>query len=222
MAFGGAFPPKAVESMFKLNVEFVKLAAKEKGTELNPEQMKKYEQAMARMSKGVEGMSFLFRTGKAKDNDAVFARMVGLMKVTDSAAYLANYEKLLPELTSVAKDLKLPFMAQNSIKKKSVGGINVLEVTTDVYGGENPDPAQKKIMEAMFGPGGKMKTSLAALDGSTVIMSYTAAESLRTCATNSPPARRRSRTTPTWARRWRSCPRARSGCCCSVRAGSRS
>ena len=98
--------------------------------------------------------------------------MIAVMKVDDAQAYLDRYEKAVANLNSLYKELKIPGFDQSfSVKKTTIGTVRVLEVATQLANLGN-DPAQRKMIEAMFGPGGKMTTSIAAADDTTVILSY--------------------------------------------------
>src|SRR5262249_7326667 len=52
------------------------------------------------------------------------------------------------------------------------------ELTMDLGALIPPDDQTRKMIEKMFGPGGKITTSLAAMDGKNVIMRYTPATGL--------------------------------------------
>lgn len=172
MAFGGAIPPSFMEAMMKLNLEVMKAINKD-GDKLK-EKFAKLDKIFAETSKGLQGMAFVLRTGK--ENAPLFGNMVGFMRLDDSAAYLESYEKMVPELNALYKELGTPFLPQVELKKKKIAGVTILEIETAMP--INDDPMQKKIMEAMFGPGGKMKSSVAAFDAKTILMTYSSAEGL--------------------------------------------
>ena len=75
-------------------------------------------------------------------------------------------------MNAIYKGLNIPGFDQTmEVKKLKIDKLNVLEVVTK-FGAAGNDPLQKKIMEAMFGPDGKMTVSLAAIDANTVFYIY--------------------------------------------------
>ena len=172
IAMGGAIPPSIMEGLMKWNVEAIKLAAKTAGADVPADKLGKLEQSLIALSKGMNGMALVMGAGKGEKN--LFGGMSAVIRTDSAAAYLENYEKMLPQMNALYKEVKLP---TSVVEKKKIGQRTVLETTSDLSAVGGNDPAQKAIMEAMFGDG-KMTVSITALDAKTIIMTYTPAAGL--------------------------------------------
>jgi hypothetical protein len=175
MAGGGPFPESAYKAMNHFSMQMIKAAAKD----APEEKLKKLDEAAAQMSKGVRGMTFVMGAPKAKE--AILAAASGTIIVDDAKAYLDGYEKGLLAMNAVLKDVKALNGMSYDIKKMQVGGVPALEVVTDMSKvAEDGGDQAKKMMETMFGPGGKMTVMMAAADNKTILMRYTGGDSLKT------------------------------------------
>jgi hypothetical protein len=92
---------------------------------------------------------------------------------------MENYEKSVPLLNALYKEINVPTLPTSKLVKKTIGTRTILEVTSDVAGAAGADdPQAKVILEAMFGKDGKMTFSQTVLDDKTVITAFTSAEGL--------------------------------------------
>jgi hypothetical protein len=174
MAGGGVFSEGTSQSLMNMSFQITKSVAKD----LPKEKLEKLEKEYSQMSKGIRGMSTVWQAGKA--NDPIFAGVMGVVKVDDAKAYLANYEKGIAAMNELLKGSDAP-LPSYEIKRVDVGGSSALELTMDMAKALPPggDPNQKQIMEMMFGKGGKMMVSMVAADANTVLMRYTPATEIK-------------------------------------------
>ncbi len=167
LAFGGPLPEATMKGLTDFSLQMVKAALKD----APEEQVKKLEDAYAEMNKGVRGMSLV--VGTPKEGASLFSNTVVAMKVKDAAGYLGRYEKGMKIVGEVLKDTKLPFGTALGIRRVKIDELGALEVVTDLTGGKNDLPQeQKKLVEVMVGPGGKMTATLVPVDESTVLIVY--------------------------------------------------
>lgn len=176
-AFGGAMPKNFMEAMLKLNLQIIKAAAKDGDNAQLKEKFAAMEKSFAEMSRNLTSMGFVVHTG-AKD-DPLFSNVVGVIGSENAHAYMDSYEKMVPAMNALYKDLKAPFLPEVVLKKKSLEKLTVLETETAIPLPNDGDPMQKKMLESMFGPGGKLKTSVMALDPKTIVMTYQDADSMK-------------------------------------------
>jgi hypothetical protein len=140
------------------------------------DKLQKLEQAYLRMFKSVRGMAIAVQVGK--ESDPLFASMMSVTRTDDAAKFLADYEQSVKEYNELLKDLPLPFIPAYEVKTVKAGKLSALEMTMDFGALVPPDDDVRKMIEKMFGPGGKITMSLAAIDAKTVIMRYTPATGL--------------------------------------------
>ncbi|MCI0377589.1 MAG: hypothetical protein L0215_08290 [Gemmataceae bacterium] len=172
-ALGGALPENGMQTLINLNMEMLKAG----GQEIPAQTLKKLEDTYAQMMKGLTGMGFVWQVGK--ENQPVFANLAAAMHTSNAATYLANYEKSIGVMNEVFKELNLPFLPAYELKKAKVNGTQSLELSMDFAAGLGLPEEVQKVFENMFGPGGKMTTSLAARDDKTIVMRYTKADGLK-------------------------------------------
>ncbi len=178
MAFGGSISESLMKDMMGISLEVMKMTSKAAGEEVPEAKAKQLEKAFSEATRGIRGMSMVLRNGK--EGETLLGNMVATMKVDDAAAYLDRYEKNIAALNDLYKGLNNPFFPSMTVKKMTVDKAAVLEIVTTMPANKaQADPLQQKIMESMFGPGGKMTACLAAADSTTVIMTYRPAEAMK-------------------------------------------
>ena len=175
MAFSGPLSGTLMAEMMSLSMKVMTAMAKD----VPAEKLSSLEKSGASLVKDLQSMSMVFGTGK--DDDALFQNVYALMKVKDAAAYFKGYELFLAEYSDLLKNITLPagFNQDMKLKKTKVDGKPALEVTADLAGGGNQNEPLKKLMEAYFGPGGKMIATTVAADNNTLLVRYTPAKAFK-------------------------------------------
>jgi hypothetical protein len=166
---GGPLPEKTMQNLMKLSMVAIKAGAKD----LPEDQAKKLMDIYNESAKKVRGMAF--GLGVPKAGDPVFSRAVAVVRVDDADGYLSRQFKATKALNDIFKGAANPVFPPMEVKKVKVANLPALEVTADLTAAINPKFApelQKQIMEAMFGPGGKMTATSVALDKTTVLVAY--------------------------------------------------
>jgi hypothetical protein len=172
VAVGGPLSEKAMKGLTDFMVETLKV-----GLEPAPaEKAKKLQDAYAGLATGLRGMGFLIGTAKGKGG--LFGGMAAVKHVEDASAYLKSYEKSIKAMNDVFKDLQL-FPLKFEVKKTKVGGVPALEVVMDIPVDAQGTDAQKKIMEAIAGPGGKLTMTVLAANQHTILLRYAPAAGLK-------------------------------------------
>ncbi len=176
MAFSGPLSGNLMGEMMNFSMKIMTAMAKD----VPAEKIAKMKKAGGDLVKGLRSMSMVIGTGK--DNDAFFHNVYAVMKVKDAAAYFKDYEVFLAEYDDLMKTIKLPDSFTNQsmkLKKTKVDGKPALEVTVDKAGEQNQNELVKKLMEAYFGPGGKMIVTTIAADNNTLLLRYTPAKTFK-------------------------------------------
>lgn len=175
MALSGSMTGGLIEEMANVGLKFMTAMLKE----VPAEKVAKLQQSAKELLHGLRGMSMVI--GLPKEGTGLLQNSYVVVKVKDSVAYLDEYEKYLDAYNDLLKGLQLPqgFPSQSmKAKRTKVAGLPALEVTANL-GGENQIELVKKMMEAYFGPGGKLFVTTVAVDKNTLLMRYTAAAGIK-------------------------------------------
>jgi len=173
-AGAGVFPQSSTDLLTQFTMSM--MSAMPQGKGLDAEQSKQFAEALRNTMKGVKqvSMSANFR------GETFLSGIAAIYKVDDSAAFLAAYEKSMAVMGELGKkDKNLPTYV---IERKQIDGIDALVLTTDMapmFAAMEKQPGgdgAKKMIESMFGEGGKMTAYLAAADKETVVLGYDAKE----------------------------------------------
>jgi hypothetical protein len=178
MAIGGSVPPAMLESLSKIGLEVIKLEIKQAGGQVPEGMWKKLEESYSTMYKGLNGMTYVMRSGKGKTG--VLGGTVVVMTTDNAAAYLEAYEKSIPLTNAIYKDLNLPSLPVTKLEKKidQKTKTTIYESVADAAA-LNEDPMIKKMMEVMYGADGKVRYAQTALDAKTIIAGFTTAQGLQ-------------------------------------------
>jgi hypothetical protein len=125
----------------------------------------------------IRGLSFMLGAGQS--GEPIFARMLGIMRVDNRETFLADYEKFLVQYDRIAEKINSPIMHPALVEKTEIDGTPALKVTMRTPKMPNLPPQSDKMMERMYGPGGKITAWLAACNEHTVVFSYMDREPLR-------------------------------------------
>ncbi len=113
--------------------------------------------------------------GDGEGNEPLYANMLAVFRTDDATALLANYEKYLAQYREIAKGSASPMLPAIEIEKTKLGDAQALQISAQMKAPPGmPNPKQfEQLMEAMFGPGGKLAAWLAVADKHTVMVGYT-------------------------------------------------
>jgi hypothetical protein len=144
------------------------------GYRFTPEEAKEIAEAT---SQSLEGMKS-FSMSMGLSGKTFFDRMFGVIKVDDSAKFMANYEKNLARVAEITKKNPKSGYPAQSVERKKIGGRDVLLVTMDIeamlkQAEEQPGGADaaKMMKQVIFG-GDKLTGYITAVDAETVVMTY--------------------------------------------------
>ncbi len=125
----------------------------------------------------VRGLSFVLGAGQS--DEPIFARMLGIMRVKNSETYLADYEKFLARYNRIAEKIESPMFKPIQVAKTEFDGTPALKVTMHVPQMPNMPAQSVKIIENMYGPGGKITAWLVPCNEHAVVFSYMSQGPLR-------------------------------------------
>jgi hypothetical protein len=176
VAGAGVVPQNWMKSLMDFTLGFSsKLPKNLGGYDLTPEEAKELSEATA---KSMEGMKS-FSMSMGLSGKTFFDRLFGIIKVDDSAKFLANYEQSLKRVGEIAKKNPNSGYPGQTVERKKVGGHDTIVVTVDMsamlkqleeqQGGE---ATTKMFQQLFFGGENKLIGYLTAADGQTVVMTY--------------------------------------------------
>lgn len=174
VAFGGTLPKSLTEAAMTLSTALIKKNPKTYG--MNPEQAEKLAKLSAKPVESVHSVALVMKT--AKRSDPIYSNMFGILRVDHAAGMLDTYEKQIADTNKVIKEAKGGMLRPMTVKRTRVGGKPALEMemTIPFPKASQAMPSQQKMMELMFGVGGRLRATLVAADEHTVVLGYNAAK----------------------------------------------
>lgn len=174
MAFDGTMPKGFSTGFMNLSVQMMSNMSKAAGGQpLTEEQQKKLTDAMQGAMADVRAMSMVM--GPPKPGSSIYSNMAAAMKVKDSKKYMDNYQKLMASMRDAYKGTSLEAFMPQEAKKTKIGDLDGLEFTMDMSKVIEKMPnaqGAKQMMQMLFGPEAKLSVYVAAVDDSTIAISY--------------------------------------------------
>jgi hypothetical protein len=174
MAFDGAMPTAFSKNLLNLSVDMINTMSKSSGgRELTKEDAKKLNQLMEKSMAGLRSMSMVM--GTPKPGGSMYSNMAAVMKVENAQQYMTDYQDVMTTMNNLLKanGVRVPFIQET--KKITIEGSDGIELTMDMsamLGSMPQNPASKKMLDMMFGPGGKINAYIVPVDNATVAISY--------------------------------------------------
>lgn len=188
VAFGGVLPEGASEALMQFSVNMMKSMPNLYG--VTDEQADQIMEISRESMKGLRGMSFMM--GVSKPGTPMYSNMVSSVQLDDAHAYLDAYRKQIEAMNEIVKGAKSSILSEMKITEIDLEGTPGLKLEMDfpALPGMEADPKLPDLLEALFGPGGKIRIFMAAADEHTVVAAYTKRAALRRClrAVNRPQA----------------------------------
>ncbi len=176
IAGGGVFTAASMKSWMEISIGM--LRSYPGGDKLTDEQIKKMSEISLKSMRGMRSMALLMGIGGG--DEPLYGRMLLVMTTKDAKAYLDSYEAAMAEMMKIFKEADSPLFSFES-QRTEIDGLPVLKLTMDMepfLGGQGQGPEAKKMLELMFGSGGKMDVYMAAADQQTVVGAYVSPKQL--------------------------------------------
>jgi hypothetical protein len=125
---------------------------------------------------GVRGVSFV--VGVAPSGESIISRTLGIMRVNSSETFVSDYQKYLARYSRIAEKTKSPMFQPAQVEQTEIGGTHALRVTMALPQMPNMPAESTKMVERMYGPGGKIVAWVVPCDEQTVVFSYMGEERL--------------------------------------------
>jgi len=125
---------------------------------------------------GVRGVSFV--VGVAPNGESIISRTLGIMRVNSSETFVSDYQKYLARYSRIAEKTKSPMFRPAEVEQTEIGGTHALRVTMALPQMPNMPAQSTKMVERMYGPGGKIVAWVVPCDEQTVVFSYMGEERL--------------------------------------------
>lgn len=180
-AAGFAMPKEAYDALMDFSIGMMKSMPELYG--LSEEQLERFREIAPLSMRSVRSMSLVMGVGKP--GDSIYGNTVGIMKVDDSKAFMADYEKYTKAYNKIVRGADSPILRPMKINRKEIGGIESLVLRMPIpalpsgEGSPEVDAMMKRMMATMFGPGDGLSIYIAPADEKTIVMSYTGQRMLR-------------------------------------------
>ena len=176
VAGGGAFTAGSMKSWMEISIGMMR--SYPGGDKLTDEQIKKLSEISLKSMRGMRSMALLMGVGEG--DEPLYGRMLLVIKTKDAKAYLDSYEAAMAEMMKIFKDAGSPLFSFES-ERTEIDGLPVFKLTMNMEPflmGQGQGPEAKKMMELMFGSGGKMAVYMAVADQQTVVGAYVSPKQL--------------------------------------------
>ncbi len=170
VAGGGVFTAASMKSWIKMSFEMMR--SYPGGEKLSDEQLKKLSEISLKSMRGLRSMALLMDVSKA--DEPLYGRLLLAVQTKDAKAYLKGYEDSLTEMVKIFQEANSSLFSFEC-ERIEIDGLPVLKLAMNMepfLGEQARAPESKKMMELMFGSGGKMNVYMAAADEHTVIGVY--------------------------------------------------
>jgi hypothetical protein len=129
-------------------------------------------------TKGLKSASFAMYA--PKKDAPMYSSIVGLMRVEDSAKFLASYKASIEAMNDLAKKSKSPFLQEGSVEETEVEGKKALELTLAIPNtGTEDNPLAGEMFKKMFGDTDKIKAYVVAVDANTAAIGYITPDAIK-------------------------------------------
>jgi hypothetical protein len=176
VAGGGSLPEEIWDPLMQVSFDIMKSMPNVYG--LNAEQVDQMPKTSLTAMKKVRGMSMVMGLGPA--GTSLYSKMVIVMRVEKIDTFMDGYEDALKEYSEFVKKVNSPVLQPFEVEKTEIEGARALSMTMKApkapAGMETPQ--YDKMMEAMFGPGGKIDVWVVPADEHTVVIGYVTKEPL--------------------------------------------
>ena len=159
VAGGGVFTAGSMKSW--MEISFRMMRSYPGGDKLTDEQIKKLSEISLKSMRGMRSMALLMGVGEG--DEPLYSRMLLVMKTKDAKAYLDNYEAAMAEMMKIFKDAGFPavLVRVGADGNRWPAGAEADHEHGAFLMGQGQGPEAKKMMELMFGSGGKMDVYMA-------------------------------------------------------------
>ncbi len=174
IAGGGALSEAMMGKLMDFSFGLVKNLREMYG--LSDEQVKTFSELSKEQPRGIRGLSLVLGAGQG--GESILAPMVVIMRVKNSQTFVADYEKYLASYSRIAEQIKSPMFQPAKVEKTEIDGAHGLKITMSVPQMPNMPPEKHKMMEKMYGPGGKIVAWMVPCNEHTVVAGYMSQEPL--------------------------------------------
>ena len=174
IAGGAAIPEDAMPAFMQWSFGLIKNMHEMYG--LSEEQATKFAELGKVKFPAVRGFSF--ELAAPAGDEPILSRMVAVMRPADGKTFLADYENYVAAYNKIVEKVDSPVFRPIESEKIDVDGIASLKVTMTVPQMPNMPPQSAKMIEAMYGPGGKIVARIVPVDENNVLFSYAGDEAL--------------------------------------------
>jgi hypothetical protein len=176
-AGGGALPEEIWEPLMQISLDMMKSMPNVYG--LSAEQVDQMPKTAITSMKKVRGLSMVM--GLGPKGTSLYSKMVVVMRVEKSDTFMADYDDAIKQYAEFLKKVDSPVLQPIDVEKTEIDGVRALQMTMKApkqpAGLQTPQYAE--MMEAMFGPGGKITVWAVPADEHTVVIGYVSKEPLQ-------------------------------------------
>jgi len=176
-AGGGALPEDIWAPLMQLSLDIMKSMPNLYG--LSAEQIDQMPKTSILAMKKVRGMSMVLGLGPS--GASLYSKMLIVMRVEKSDTFMADYDDAMKQYAEFLKKVNSPVLQPIEVEKTEIEGARALQMTMKApkLPADMQAPRQAEMMEAMFGPGGKLTAWAVPADEHTVVIGYVSKEPLQ-------------------------------------------
>jgi len=176
LAAAGVWSPELGKALMDWSVGMIKAGAG--GKKVDPDKLKRLTELANQQMKGIRSVAMVMGVGPEKGS--VYSGMAMVEKVENAKQFLKDYIKSVNEMGKLAGDIESPFLGKMTGKEITVDGMPAVEIEVEIPSGAGQEvPGFEKMMENLFGPGGKMTMYVAAVDDQTLVGAYVSKDLLK-------------------------------------------
>jgi hypothetical protein len=177
MVLAGTWSPELGNHLIDWSMQMMELMPG--GKKVEPEKIKRLSELAKEQMKGIRSLSMVVGVGAEKGS--VYSGTAIVEKVDNARKFLTDYAKSVNELGKLAGDVESPFFGRMSAKEITIDGTPAVEIEMEIPStpGAEGIPGFDKMLENLFGPGGKMMVYVAAVDDSTIAAAYVSKDLLK-------------------------------------------
>ncbi|MHB1033612.1 MAG: hypothetical protein ACYC35_16580 [Pirellulales bacterium] len=177
VAGGGTISESIWDPMMAFSMDMMKSMHDFYG--LSEEQIEQMPKISLAAMKRVRSISMVLGVGPS--GVSPYSKLVVVMRVDNTDAFMADYEKSIKEYGKFARNAHSTILQPIEVEKGEIDGTAALQFTTKApqMPTAQQTPQYSKMMEVFFGPGGRLTAWVVPVDEHTVVAGYVSKDLIR-------------------------------------------
>jgi hypothetical protein len=175
VAGGGPWPKSVSEAMMGFSLDLMKSMPAMYGLQdATEEDFQKLVDAFNKTMEGLQHASFVLQPGQG--DEPIYSNFYAVFEVESAEQYFEDYRKSMEVWNEIAAKAAEGRQFDYQMSDVTIAGKTGILITMDITAamGAQAEPLAQQMMQKMFGEDGKMRAYLVQVDGTRVLMSYSA------------------------------------------------